>query len=257
MSARGQRYTGRTVLITGAAAGIGAATAQRLVEEGARVALVDRDAAALQALAQGLGEAASCHAADVSCAAQTAQAFADILARHGQIDAAVLSAGVASARAPLHRVRVEDFDRVMAVNVRGVFLWLARCMEQMLAQRRGAVAVLSSTSGLRATRHMSPYTTSKHAVIGLMKAAALEGADSGVRVNCVNPGPTDTAMMQGINAARGELQQVRAQSQAGVPMGRYGTPAELAALIAFLCSDEAAFCTGATYLADGGIMAGT
>jgi len=250
------RYKGRVALVTGAAAGIGATTARRLAAEGAALALVDKDKDALEQVASSCSGVVTTHVADVSNAEETARSFESIIAKHGRVDIAVLNAGVECRRAPIHETSIEDFDRVMAINVRGVFLWLARCMADMRQRERGAIIITSSTSGLRATPEMGPYTTSKHAVVGLMKSAALEGARFGVRVNCLNPGPTETRMMDAINEDWGELRDVRARSEAKIPLGRYGAPEEMAALIAFLCSDEAAFCTGATYLADGGILAG-
>ncbi len=263
-----QRYAGQTVLVTGAGAGIGAATARRLVAEGATVLLVDRDAQAVAEVARDCGPRAFACTADVADAAQSHAAFDALVVRHGRIHAAVLNAGTEGQRAPLHEARLEDFDRVMAVNVRGVFIWLARLMGHMRGAEGspdgdadgvaggGAIAILSSTGGLRGTQGMGPYVTSKHAVIGLMKTAAVEGAPHGIRVNCINPGPIDTRMMRAIDGSTGDADEVRARKARTIPLRRYGAPEEIAAMAAFLCSREAAYCTGATYLADGGSMAG-
>lgn len=255
-SAVPRRYAGRTVLVTGAGAGIGAAIAQRLAAEGAELILLDRDRAALNQVAGALGECASCHTADVSDQEQSDAAFHDMAVRHGRIHAAVLNAGIECLRIPLHEVALSNFDRVMAVNVRSVFIWLSRLMGHMRVHSGGAIAITSSTAGLRGTQGMGPYVASKHAVIGLMKTAAVEGASHGIRVNCVNPGPVDTRMMESIDSSTGEFEEVRARSLASIPMQRYGRVEEIAALTAFLCSDEASYCSGATYLADGGAMAG-
>lgn len=250
------RFNDQTVLITGAGAGIGAAMAQRFTDEGATVLLVDRDAASVEQVARGCGPRAFACTADVADAAGSTQAFEALVARHGRIHAAVLNAGTEGARAPLHEIRLEDFDRVLAINVRGVFIWLAQLMGHMRGLGGGAITITSSTGGLRGTQGMAPYVTSKHAVIGLMKTAAVEGGAHGIRVNCVNPGPVDTRMMRAIDASAGDPDAVRARKSASIPLRRYATAEEIAALTAFLCSAESAYCTGATYLADGGSMAG-
>ncbi len=250
-----RRFDGRHVLITGAAAGIGAAIAQLLADEGASLILLDRDEQALAAVAERLGKDTHHYAVDVSDAAQTEQVFDRIQTDCGRIHAAVLNAGIVSLRIPLHEVAVEDFDRILAVNVRGVFLWLSRLLGHMREHRGGAITITASTAGLKGTIGMAPYVASKHAVVGLMKSAALEAAPFGIRVNCVNPGPVETAMMESVDRSTGDLEVARRRGFASIPLGRYGSTHEIAAITAFLCSDDASFCTGATYLADGGLTA--
>jgi NAD(P)-dependent dehydrogenase (short-subunit alcohol dehydrogenase family) len=147
------------------------------------------------------------------------------------------------------------FDKVMAVNVRGVWLGLKYVMKAMGAAG-GSIVITSSTSGIRATPHMSAYTASKHAVIGLMRSAAIEGADRKIRVNTVNPSPIDTPMIASLETMRGLAGRNDQPMAAGTPLGRYGTPEEVAKLMLFLASDESSFCTGGVYMVDGGVSAG-
>ena len=251
-----QRFAGKTVIVTGSTGGIGQALADRFASEGANLVLVDLDAELLRRQAEALGPSALPVQADVSDEAQTEAALETARTRWGRIDAAVLNAGIEGRIAPIDQQRSADFDRVMAVNVRGVFLWLSRLMGSMKQQNGGVITVISSTGGLRGGAGLSPYIASKHAAIGLVKSAALEGARRGVRVNAVNPGPIDTRMMAAIDAASGEPAAGRAQTMAGIPLNRYGKPEEVAAMVAFLSSDEAAYATGGTFVLDGGGMAG-
>lgn len=252
-----QRFTGKTVLITGAAGGIGQATVERFVREGAHAVLVDVDLPSLARQAERFGAKVSILQADVANASQADAAMTAAVDAARRIDIAVLNAGIEGRRTPLHTTPIEEFDRVLSVNVRGVFIWLSRLMAHMRDQGGGVITITSSVAGLRGAAGMAPYITSKHAVVGLMKVAALEGAAHNIRVNTINPGPIDTRMMDSIDASVGALEEVRARNFARIPLGRYGTPDEVAALTAFLSSDDAGYCTGGTYLADGGSMAGS
>ena len=250
------RFEGKNVLITGSTGGIGQALASRFYGEGARLILVDMDPALLAAQTQLLGTLASSFVCDVSQEKQCFSAYSAVLRSHPKIDIAVLNAGVECPIADLDAQSVDDFDRVMAVNARGVFIWLSLLMKTMKAQSGGVITVTSSTGGLKGSAGMSPYVASKHAVMGLMKCAALEGASFGVRVNTVNPGPVKTRMIRAIEAGLGDPDQVRAKYQAGIPLKRYGRPEEIAAMVAFLSSDESGFSTGASFVVDGGAQAG-
>ena len=246
-------FHGKTVLITGSTGGIGQAVAQRFAREGARLALVDLHTERLQEQVNALGQnVAQAFAADVTIEGETDAALNSALSRWSRIDIAILNAGIEGKIAPLTEQSASDFDRVMAVNVRGVFLWLSRLMKVMQPSG-GAITIISSTAGLRGSPGLGPYCASKHAVIGLAKTAALEGAKFGIRVNTINPGPVDTRMMEAIEAGRSGA---REQSIGNIPLRRYGTPEEVAAMAAFLSSDDAAYSTGSSFLLDGGGMAG-
>jgi NAD(P)-dependent dehydrogenase (short-subunit alcohol dehydrogenase family) len=176
----------------------------------------------------------------------------------GGLDVALLNAGIEGRVGGIAELDVADFDRVIAVNLRGVWLGLKHVMPVMAAQGGGAVVVTSSVAGLKGTARFSPYIASKHGVTGLMKTAALEGAPDRIRVNAVHPAPIETRMMRSIEEgfAPGAGEKVHEQMAAREPLGRYGEPEEVARLMAFLASDEASYVTGASYLVDGGLMAG-
>ncbi|MGB3071655.1 MAG: SDR family oxidoreductase [Ottowia sp.] len=251
------RFEGKTVLITGSTGGIGQSLARHFAAEGARLVLVDLDGSQLRQQVESLGaDRALAVAADVSNEEQTQAALDQALQRWTRIDVAALNAGIEGRIALLEEQAAADFDRVMAVNVRGVFLWLSRLLGVMRRQQGGVITITSSTGGLRGNSRLGPYVASKHAVIGLMKSAALEGAPHGVRVNCVNPGPIETRMMEAIESGNGVQAEIRARNAAGIPLRRYGTPDEVAAMVAFLSSAEAAYTTGSTFVLDGGGLAG-
>lgn len=250
------RFQGKNVLITGSTGGIGQALARRFVDEGAQVLLVDLDPVLLDAQALVLGAAASGFVCDVTREDQCKLAFSAAIKGHSKIDIAVLNAGIEGPIADLDQLSVDDYDRVMAVNARGVFIWLSLLMKSMKAQSSGVITLTSSTGGLRGSAGLGSYVASKHAVMGLMKCAALEGAGHGVRVNAVNPGPVETRMIRAIEANLGDPVLVRAAYTASIPLKRYGQPDEVAAMVAFLSSDEAAYATGASFVVDGGVQAG-
>jgi NAD(P)-dependent dehydrogenase (short-subunit alcohol dehydrogenase family) len=149
------------------------------------------------------------------------------------------------------------FDRVMAVNTRGVWLGLKALMPHLERRGGGSLVLTSSTAGIRAVPDMSAYTASKHAVIGLMRSAAIEGSASNIRVNTVNPSPIDTRMIQSLEVMHGVAGSGSNQPLAGAtPLRRYGEPEEVARLMLFLASDESSFCTGGVHMVDGGVSAG-
>lgn len=251
------RHEGKGILLTGAAGGIGRETALALAGQGARLWLLDREEGPLEALADEIGQQGAFMACDVSDPASVAAAHEAGRGRLGRIDAAVLNAGIEGKVAEFGQIDMADFDRVIAVNLRGVMLGLNDLMPRMRAQGGGAIVLLASIAGLRGARGLSPYVASKHAVIGLMRSAAQEGAADGVRVVAVAPGPIATRMMDSLDEGRlpGAAAQARARTAAAIPTGRYGEPEEVANLISWLASDEARYVTGSVHLVDGGMMA--
>ena len=251
------KLDGKVAIITGGSGGIGSAAARLFAAEGGRVMLVDLDAQALQGVVADIGpDQAACTTADVSDSAQTQAYVAATLERFGQVDVALLNAGIEGKITPIADYDEELFDKVLAVNVRGTFLGLKYIMPAM--DRGGSIVITSSTAGIRAVGGMSAYVTSKHAVIGLMRTAALEGAAMDIRVNTVNPSPIDTRMMTSIEEQRGLPAGDRSNRPMAqhTPLKRYGEPDEVARLMLFLGSEDSSFCTGGVYMVDGGVSAG-
>ena len=259
------RLEGKVALITGATGGIGQAAAALFADEGARVALVDLDEGALREVVRSIGEdRASYTAADVTQPDQT-QAFVNAaVERWGGIDVFLANAGIEGTLASIPDYPIDVFDRVMAVNVKGVWLGIKYVVPVMREQGGGSIVITSSTAGIGAGPDMSAYTTSKHAVIGLMRTAAMEGAPWGIRVNTVNPAPIETRMMRSIEEQRVAalddanitVEQTYRATSSRIPLGRYGYPEEVARLMLFLASDDSSFCTGGVYMVDGGRSAG-
>jgi len=249
---------GKVALITGAAGEIGAAIARELTEGGACVALVDRNLDGVREIAERIGKNASCHECDVSDEQSMAQTIADAEKAHGRLDIGVLNAGIALPRKPLEEVEVASFDRIMAVNARGVFLGLKCIFPALKRQGGGSIVVTASTEGLRGNAGLAAYAASKHATVALTKTAAIEWAQHNIRVNCVNPGPVDTAMIRALEQASLDAGTVdiRERGASIIPMRRFAEADEIAKFVRFLASDDASYSTGATYLLDGGMLAG-
>src|SRR5271166_3122 len=250
-------FKGKVALITGAGAGIGRATAIGFARNGARVVVVDRDSAGGEATAgvirQQGGEALFV-AADVTKSADVQAYVKAALDAYGSIDCFHNNAGIEGKVAPTAEYDEAVFDAVMGVNVKGVFLGLRHVLPVMIAQQRGAIVNTASVAGLMASPGMPAYVASKHAVIGLTKTAAGEVAKYGVRVNAVCPGPIDTRMIHSLETMLNPTDpaSVGDRYQSNIPIGRYGTPEEVANLVLFLCSDLASNITGAQYVVDGG-----
>lgn len=249
------KLDGKVVIITGAARGIGAAAARLFADEGAKLMLADLLAEPLRILAREIGDRAAFCVTDVADETSVRKLVDDTVARYGRVDAALLNAGIEGQAKPIGEYPAEIFDKVMAVNVRGVWLGLKYVMTAMDATG-GSIVITSSTSGIRATPNMSAYTASKHAVIGLMRSAAIEGAPKNIRVNTVNPSPIDTPMIASLETMRGLAGRNDQPLARGTPLGRYGKPEEVARLMLFLASDDSSFCTGGVYMVDGGVSAG-
>jgi NAD(P)-dependent dehydrogenase (short-subunit alcohol dehydrogenase family) len=245
----------KVAIITGAARGIGAAAARLFAAEGAHLVLADVLTEPLERVAAEIGSRAAACPTDVTDEAAVKKLVDAAVARHGKLDIALLNAGIEGKVSPIEDYPAEMFDKVMAINVRGVWLGLKYAMKAMEAAG-GSIVITSSTSGIRATPHMSAYTASKHAVIGLMRSAAIEGSARKIRVNTVNPSPIDTPMISSLEAMRGVAGRNDQPMAQGTPLGRYGKPEEVANLMLFLASDESSFCTGGVYMVDGGVSAG-
>lgn len=245
----------RVHLITGASGGIGAATAQHVVRGGGRVVLCDRDVEALEALALQLGDNAVAVPGDICQAEHLDEAVHAAMNHFGRLDAVVANAGTEGTVAPLVNQTTEDFLKVLQVNVLGVFNSIRAAAPVMTSG--GSIVITSSVAGFIGSPGLGPYTTSKHAVVGLMRTAALELAPQGIRVNSVHPGPIDNRMMRSIEdqAAPGNGDAVKQGFEAQVPLGRYGTNDEIASLILWLCSAQSSYCTGQRFVADGGFLA--
>jgi NAD(P)-dependent dehydrogenase (short-subunit alcohol dehydrogenase family) len=247
---------GKAGLVTGAASGIGRACALRFAREGAAVVVADLPGAVeggeeTVAEIQAAGGQAEFFPCDVSSAAAAEALVAHVVHRHGRLDFAHNNAGIGVHRL-LHETSDEEFDRVIAVNLRGTFLGLKRQIAQMLRQdlpNRGAIVNTSSNAGLRAVTMLSAYAASKHGILGLTKNAAVEYANEGIRVNAVCPGAIMTPLM---SDQPPERQQEILAPQA---MTRFGDPAEVAAAVVWLCSDQASFITGIAMPVDAGSVA--
>jgi NAD(P)-dependent dehydrogenase (short-subunit alcohol dehydrogenase family) len=253
------RLERKAALVTGATGGIGEAIAKRFLNEGASVMLVGRSAEKLEAtqsrlagegnLAQFTAEAAD-EKATASAVAATVEAF-------GGLDILVANAGTEGLIKPLETQTVEEFNDVLRTNVVGVWLAMKHSVEPMKKRRGGSMIAMSSVAGLIGFPGLSAYVASKHAVYGLVKTAALELGESGIRVNAIGPGPIDNRMMQSIGDQLGPEDPAGARSalESLVAMKRYGTNEEVANLALFLASDESSYSTGGMFTVDGGFTA--
>jgi NAD(P)-dependent dehydrogenase (short-subunit alcohol dehydrogenase family) len=251
------RLDGKVVLVTGAGAGIGRATALAFAHAGARVVAADVDEVGGAATAVQITDAGGDGVfvpADVAVAGDVAGLVAAAVARYGRVDYAHNNAGIEGRVAPgtaFHEYPEDDWDRVIGVNLKGVWLCMQAEITQMLAQGGGAIVNTASIAGL-VGGFSAAYTAAKHGVVGLTKDAALAYAQQAIRVNAVCPGFIRTPMVERVLAARPD---VEARWLAGEPVGRFGTPEEVAAAVVWLCTDAAAFVTGVALPVDGGWVA--
>lgn len=236
--------TGKTAIVTGAARGIGLATTHLFLEEGRRVAMVDRDAGALMEAARDLDGVLPL-VCDVSIPEQVDAMLDQVQAAFGRVDALVNNAGVADF-GPIGETEFEQWRTVMATNLDGVFLCSQRAMPALI-ESKGAIVNIASISGLRASTLRVAYGTSKAGVIQLSQQQAAELGEHGVRVNCVAPGPVDTKLALAVHTP-----EIRAAYHDAIPLNRYGTEKEIAEVIVFLCSEKASYVTGQTVAVDGG-----
>ncbi|MBU2600991.1 MAG: SDR family oxidoreductase [Actinobacteria bacterium] len=249
------RLTDKVAVITGAGSGIGLAAAKRFAGEGASVLVVDRDEAAADRVAAAIGDAASPYAADVRRPEEVEDAMAAAAERFGGIDIVLANAAVWGTTSALDSYPDETFAEVLEVNVTGAFLTLKYAVPHMKTRGGGSIVITSSVTGMMGNPGNVAYSVSKTALIGLMRVAAVEYAAAGIRVNTVNPGPTETPftrlLEQGISPERPAGAQALIQD--GIPLKRYAAPEEVAELMLFLASDESGFCTGGIYMIDGGM----
>ncbi len=254
------RLAGKTVIVTGAARGIGAAVAARVCREGGSVVLVDAEAEAVEHLAEELGEAAVAVVADVSSEAEVDAYTKLAVDRFGGLDGVHNNAGIVGhLGAPLTEVEMEVYDRTLAVNARGVFLGVRAATRAMLAGGvKGSIVNTSSSVGIMGGAGLAPYVMSKHAIVGLTRAAAMEFAAAGIRVNAVCPGFIDTEMNRKPEelVGEGDLETGRRRLEGGLAVGRYGVPDEIATMVAYLLSDEASYVSGGIFPVDHGFTAG-
>jgi NAD(P)-dependent dehydrogenase (short-subunit alcohol dehydrogenase family) len=252
------RLSGKVALVTGGAGVIAQAVAKRFLAEGASVVLVDKDEQGLrEAAAQTVDERLTWIAADVTSAASVAAYARTAFDRLGRIDVFFNNAGIEGPTAPLTEFPEDGFERVMAVNVTGVFLGI-KYMVPVMADG-GSIIITSSTAGLRGAAEFVAYCASKHAVIGIMRTAAIEAAPRRIRVNSIHPAPVESAMIERLERARagtGDPSIMRERFMRRIPMRRYVQPTEVADLVLFLASDESRMITGSMIGIDGGSLAG-
>lgn len=252
------RVEGKVAVVTGAAKGIGRATAELLAREGALVAATDVDADALrEAVAgiEGVVGAARAWELDVTDETAVARVMSEVADHFGRIDVLVNNAGIAGVNRPTHEVTAEEWRRVMAVNVEGVFFCTKHAIPHLREVGGGSIVNLSSIYGLVGAADSPPYHASKGAVRLMSKTDAMLYADDGIRVNSVHPGYVWTPMVEEALEERGELEEKREQVAALHPLGRLGEPEEVAYAILYLASDESAFVTGSELVIDGGYTA--
>lgn len=246
---RPDRFTDKVVLVTGAANGIGRAAAIAFASEGARVAILDRTGEALEetkAAVKATGGDVLPIVCDVASPEQVEAAIKQIVERFGRLDVAFNNAGIENEAAPLHKIELEDWDRLLGINLRGTFLCMKHEISQMVRQGGGVVVNTSSGAGICGVEGGASYAASKHAIIGMTKSAALDYAKQNIRVNAVLPGNIETPMMKRFTG--GDIQKAIDLE----PVGRLGKPEEIAESVLWMSSDLGGFVTGSAVVVDGG-----
>jgi NAD(P)-dependent dehydrogenase (short-subunit alcohol dehydrogenase family) len=245
-------FTGKVALVTGAASGMGLATARAFAEAGAAVVLADVRGALVQTVAEELiaeGHRAIGVSCDVSDDAQVAAMVDRTVAAFGRLDAAFNNAGVMASIAPTADSTREGWDRVIGINLRGVWSCMKHELPQMVRQGSGAIVNCSSVGGFTGNPGIASYIASKHGVIGLTRTTALEYVSQGIRVNAVCPGAIDTQIARDVVGGNAEAYEAMAK---GIPLGRIGRPEEIASAVLWLCSPGASFVAGHALVVDGG-----
>ncbi len=250
-----ERLKDKVAVITGGAGGIGLATARLFLAEGAKVVIVDLDKALLEKASFELDhENLSYCVADVSKADDNENYVEQTLEVHGQIDIFFANAGIEGASKPIAEYPEETFDKVIAVNLKGVWLGCKHVIPKM--KRGGSVMITSSVAGLKGFAGLGAYVATKHGIIGIMRVAALENAERKIRVNTIHPGPVNNDMMRRIekDMSPENPKEVLKGFESAVPFGRYAESRELAEMALFLASDESKYITGCTHVVDGGML---
>lgn len=256
--AEAQTLAGKVALITGAAGAIGTATSRLFAERGATIVAVDIRGTDWSKLKATLPSATKLVAAEADVTDEASvKAYVEKARTECQrIDIFFNNAGIEGPVKPIQDYPLDAFMKVLSVNVVGIFLGLKYVLPVMYGQGKGSVINTSSVAGLTGAPGLAGYNTSKHAIVGITRVAVTEAAPRGVRVNCVNPGPIESRMMQSIDSGQSpKAKEAHDKTAALVPAGRYGTPKEVAALVAFLASDDASYCNGGFYTVDGGFTA--
>lgn len=244
----------KVAIITGAAGGIGKATAKLFLKEGAKVMLVDRNESKLIATTKELGTSnASYYVADVSNTIETEAYVSKTVSKFGKIDIFFNNAGIEGKSSPITEYPDEIFDQVIAINLKGVWLGCKYVIPKM--NDGGSVIITSSVAGLKGFSGLGAYVASKHGIVGIMRTAALEFAARNIRVNSVHPGPVNTRMMRDIekDISPDAPNEVKKGFEESIPFGRYAESLEIAKLVVFLASEESKYITGTTQVIDGGM----
>ena len=246
---KSNRFIGKVAFVTGAASGIGRAAAVAFAAEGAKLAIADVAEEPLDQLRAEIeltgGEVLAIRC-DVSVPGDVEAAIASVVQRFGKLDCAFNNAGVENKAAPLHEIDLDEWDRILAINLRGTFICMKHELAQMVLQGGGVVVNTSSGAGIRGVSGGAAYAASKHAIIGLTRSAALDYAKQNIRVNAVLPGNIETPMMDRFTG--GDIQKAIDLE----PVGRLGRPEEIAEAVLWMCSDLAGFVIGAATVIDGG-----
>lgn len=251
------RLDGKVALITGGAGGIGSSTAELFLKEGAQVMIADRDKEALKKVANDLGnpEQLDYIECDVSSLDDNKKAVSNTIDSFGGLDILLANAGIEGEVKPIVDYPAETFEKVLDINVKGPFYAIKSAFPEIEKRDGGSIIITSSVAGLMGTGSVAAYTTSKHAVIGLMREAAKEGAPKKIRVNTVNPAPVDNRMMRSLESgfAPDNEDEAKEQFESMIPLGRYADNDDVANMMLFLASDDSKYVTGTVNPVDGGM----